>query len=131
MTCLFVKIYAIILVKKTESKERVSLDINERVAKLEKDNIDIKARIDELSRMEHYVTPVKLSKILHCSKNHIYIQIRSGAIQAVTVGAAMRIPMSQFEMNQISIKKHNRKQSKLELQPEKLSIQEIRKRVFE
>jgi excisionase family DNA binding protein len=99
--------------------------------KLEQDNIELKERIDMLSRMEHYVTPAELAKILHCSKNHIYIQIRSGAIQAVSVGAAIRIPMSQFEVIQNSNRKPNLKQHQSEIQREKLSIQEIRNRVFE
>jgi excisionase family DNA binding protein len=107
------------------------LNIEERITKLEQDNIELKERIDMLSRMEHYVTPADLAKIMNCSKNHIYIQIRSGAIQAVTVGAAIRIPMSQFEMNQISNKRPNRKQYQPEIQNEKRSIEEIRKRVFE
>lgn len=107
------------------------MDIDERITKLEQENIELKARIDMLSRMEHYVTPAELAKILHCSKNHIYIQIRSGAMQAITVGAAIRIPMSQFETSHIQNKKPNRKQPKLVMQCEKLSIQEIRNRVFE
>jgi excisionase family DNA binding protein len=107
------------------------LNINERVAQLEQGYSELKASFNMLTRMEHYVTPAELAKILNCSKNHIYIQIRSGALQAVTVGSAIRIPMSQFEMNQISNKKPNRKQLKPEMQPEKFSIQVIRKRVFE
>jgi excisionase family DNA binding protein len=107
------------------------LNINERISKLEKDNIELRARIDLLSRMEHYVTPAELAKILHCSKNHIYIQIRSGMIQAVTVGATIRIPMSQFETSPTHNKKPNRRQPKPEVSNEKLSIQEIRNRVFE
>jgi len=107
------------------------LNIDERITKLEKDSNELKARIDVLSRMEHYVTPAELAKILHCSKNHIYIQIRSGTIKAVTVGAAIRIPMSQFETNKSPNKKIIRKQSEPENQVEKLSIQEIRSRVFE
>ncbi len=107
------------------------MNIEERITKLEQDNIELKDRIDMLSRMEHYVTPTELAKILHCSKNHIYIQIRSGAMQAVSVGAAIRIPISQFEMNLISNKKPNRKQYQPEIQNEKRSIEEIRKRVFE
>lgn len=106
------------------------MNIEERITKLEQENIELKARIDMLSRMEHYVTPTELAKILHCSKNHIYIQIRSGTIQAVTVGAAIRIPLSQFETSQPTNKKSNRKQLKPEISNEKLSIQEIRKRVF-
>lgn len=90
------------------------MNINERITKLEQDNIELKDRIDMLSRMEHYVTPAELAKILHCSKNHIYIQIRSGAIQAVSVGAAIRIPMSQFEVIQYSNKKPNRIQRQSE-----------------
>jgi excisionase family DNA binding protein len=107
------------------------MNIDDRITKLEQDNIELNARVELLSRMENYVTPAELAKILHCSKNHIYIQIRSGAIQAVTVGAAIRIPMSQFETKQIPNKKPTRKQAKPELQPEKPSIQEIRNRVFE
>lgn len=107
------------------------MNIEERITKLEQDNIELKARIDMLSRMEHYVTPTELAKILHCSKNHIYIQIRSGTIQAVTVGAAIRIPLSQFETSKIFNKKPNRKKHQIESQSEKRSIQEIRKWVFE
>lgn len=107
------------------------MNIDERITKLEKDNIEIKACIETLSRMEHYVTPAELAKILHCSKNHIYIQIRSGMIQAVTVGAAIRIPMSQFETDHIHNKKPNRRQPKPEVSSEKLSILEIRNRVFD
>lgn len=107
------------------------MNIEERITKLEHDNIELKARIDMLSKMEHYVTPAELAKIMNCSKNHIYIQIRSGAIQAVTVGAAIRIPISQFETNKNTNKKASRKQSKPESQVEKLTIEEIRSRVFE
>jgi len=107
------------------------LDINERITKLEKDSLELKARIDVLSRMERYVTPAELAKILHCSKNHIYIKVRSGTIQAVAVGASIRIPMSQFETTHNPYKKTNRKQPEPENQVEKLSIQEIRSRVFE
>ncbi|HWT76946.1 MAG TPA: helix-turn-helix domain-containing protein [Mobilitalea sp.] len=105
------------------------MNINERITKLEQDNSELRARVDILSRMEHYVTPAELAKILHCSKNHIYIQIRSGSIQAVTVGAAIRIPMSQFEPTKTPSKKTKRKQQN-EVPAEKLSIQEIRNRVF-
>lgn len=107
------------------------MNIDERITKLEQDIIELKASMDRLLRMEHYVTPAKLAKILHCSKNHIYIQIRSGTIQAVTVGAAIRIPISQFEINKFPSKKPNRKLKQSQIACEKLSIQEIRNRVFE
>lgn len=107
------------------------MNIDERISKLEQDSIEMRVRIDELLRMEHYVTPRELAKILRCSKNHIYIQIRSGTIKAVTVGAAIRIPMSQFETNNNANKKTSRKQPKPENQVEKMSIQEIRNKVFE
>jgi excisionase family DNA binding protein len=107
------------------------LNIDERIAKLEQDNIELKARIDVLSRIEQYVTPAQLAKILLCSKNHIYIQIRSGTIQAVTVGSAIRIPMSQFETNKLQKKNRSNKKLMMEPSDEKISIQEIRNRVFE
>lgn len=112
-------------------KERRLLNINERVSQLEQGYSELKESVNMLTRMEHYVTPLELAKILHCSKNHIYIQIRSGAIQAVTIGAAIRIPMSQFDINQALDKNTNRKKSQNEEHTKKLSIQEIRSRVFE
>jgi excisionase family DNA binding protein len=112
-------------------KERRLLNINERVAQLEQSYSELKAIVNMLARMEHYVTPSELAKILHCSKNHIYIQIRSGAIQAVMVGAAIRIPMSQFDTNQAPDKNTNQKKSQNEEHATKLSIQEIRNKVFE
>ena len=72
------------------------MTIEERVSKLEQDNQELKERVGMLSKREEFATPSELADLLRCSKNHIYIQIRSGAIQAVTVGTAIRIPMSQF-----------------------------------
>lgn len=107
------------------------MTIEERISKLEQDNMELRERVELLSRMEHFVTPSELADIFRCSKNHIYIQIRRGAIQAVTVGTSIRIPMSQFEPK--PVQKQMRKIQKPQDEPshEKRTIQEIRNIVFE
>ena len=107
------------------------MTIEERVSKLEQDNQELKERVDMLSKREEFATPSELADLLRCSKNHIYIQIRSGAIQAVTVGTAIRIPMSQFQPKPNPEQKRRIKQSQAEPSHEKRTIQEIRNIVFE
>lgn len=107
------------------------MTIEERVSKLEQDNQELKERVDMLSRREEFATPSELADLLRCSKNHIYIQIRSGAIQAVTVGTAIRIPMSQFQSKPNPKQIRRIKQSQTEPSIEKRTIQEIRNIVFE
>ena len=107
------------------------MTIEERILKLEQDNIELRERVDMLSKMEQFVTPSELAGILRCSKNHIYIQIRSGAIQAVTVGTAIRIPISQFQPKPNPKQVRRIKQSQAEPSHEKRTIQEIRNIVFE
>ncbi|HKL80359.1 MAG TPA: helix-turn-helix domain-containing protein [Mobilitalea sp.] len=107
------------------------MTIEERILKLEQDNIELRERVDMLSKMGQFVTPSELAGILRCSKNHIYIQIRSGAIQAVTVGTAIRIPISQFHSKPNPKQVRRIKQSQTEPSHEKRTIQEIRNIVFE
>lgn len=107
------------------------MTIEERVSKLEQDNQELKERVGMLSKREEFATPSELADLLRCSKNHIYIQIRSGAIQAVTVGTAIRIPISQFQPKPNPKQVRRIKQSQAEPSHEKRTIQEIRNIVFE
>lgn len=107
------------------------MTIEERISRLEQDNRELRERVDMLSKMEQFVTPSELAEILRCSKNHIYIQIRSGTIQAVTIGTAIRIPMSQFQPKVDQKRKRKMKQLQDEPSYEKRTIQEIRNIVFD
>lgn len=107
------------------------MTIQERISKLELENKELKEYVDMLAVVERFVTPSELSEILKCSKNHIYIQIRKGIIQAVTLGSAIRIPMSQFQ--QKTEQSVSRKVKKIQDEPEhkRKTMQEIRNIIFD
>lgn len=55
----------------------------------------------ENTSTQEYATPKELAKILNCSLNNIYIKIRQGRITVVPLGRSYRIPMSQFQKQDI------------------------------
>lgn len=101
----------------------VEMTISERLNQLEKFKAAVEKIMGEKELLEKYVTPVELAAIMNCSKNHVYVQIRKGKIRAISVGASIRIPMSQF--NTIIEKRMKDRKS-----TNKFSISEVRQSVF-
>lgn len=95
------------------------MTIEERVKKLEK-------QIAGISNSEIYLKPSELAKIMKCSKNHIYVQIRKNNIRAIHIGGVIRIPLSQFTTTDTSL----RFQVKQKANNKSLSIHNIKDSVF-
>ena len=76
--------------------------LEDRVEQLERENLDLKQRIARLENRgaDRFVTTKELAEMFKCSKNTIYVKIRSGEIYATRRAGDVRIPMSQFYENE-------------------------------
>lgn len=74
------------------------LYLEERVEQLERENQELKQRLDRMERRgaDRFVTAGELAEMFGCSKNTIYVKVRSGEIYATRRAGDVRIPMSQF-----------------------------------
>lgn len=72
--------------------------LEERVEHLEKENLDLRKRIEslEINGMDRFVSAGELAEIMGCSVNTVYVKIREGTIEATRRTGDHRIPMSQF-----------------------------------
>lgn len=72
--------------------------LEERVEHLEKENLDLRKRIESLENngMDRFVSAGELAEIMGCSVNTVYVKIREGTIEATRRTGDHRIPMSQF-----------------------------------
>lgn len=72
--------------------------LEERLERLEKENIELKQRLAALEGKggDVFVTAEELAKNFKCSTNTIYVKIREGEIAATRKAGGVRIPMSQF-----------------------------------
>jgi excisionase family DNA binding protein len=113
-----------------ESKDKIR-ELEERIERLE-------AKSEEnSSKYEKYVTPKQLAKLMQCSTNHIYLQIRAGHIKVINqLGTSYRIPLSQFDAetskgkSMDNINRAKRKDKEIIKENKPTTTEEIRKYIW-
>lgn len=105
--------------------------LEERINMLEKQALELEQTMEY---RDEFVTPKELAKIMKCSTDHIYKQIRKGYIKtAEGLGSLKRIPIDQFivekswgENNKriLSLKKKTREKKRPK------SIEDMRKMIW-
>lgn len=74
--------------------------LEERVDSLEKENQELRQRIESLEHRgaDRFVSVKELAEIMGCSLNIVYSKIQEGEIYATRKTGAHKIPLSQFYM---------------------------------
>lgn len=76
--------------------------LEQQVEQLKRENEELKRRIESLEQKgaDRFVTAEELAEIMGCSTNTVYVKVRAGEIEATKRTGGVRIPMSQFYVQQ-------------------------------